>query len=81
MIAPWPDSGPWEETEADREMRLYLQSLDPADVERNRTTNFTGVEKRILDAKQAATREMRAGFFFTQNQIDTARKAAERNES
>lgn len=81
MIAPWPDLEPWTESEADRSMRLYFQSLDPDVVEGNRTIKFTGAEKRILDAKQAATRDTRAGFFFTQNQLDAAREAAERKHS
>ncbi|UCR89271.1 hypothetical protein [Mycetocola spongiae] len=78
MIAVWPDGGEWIETAADRDMRLFLQGLDPEVVQAERHVNFTGTEKRILDAKTKAARPGPVGFFFTQNQLDAAAEAAER---
>ncbi|RLP72309.1 hypothetical protein D9V32_15560 [Mycetocola tolaasinivorans] len=67
MIAPWPDLDPWEETTADREMQLYLQSLDPDVVEAERHVRLTPVEQRILDAKTQTVPKSSGGLFHTQN--------------
>ncbi|RLP73651.1 hypothetical protein D9V32_14060 [Mycetocola tolaasinivorans] len=77
-VCPWPYVGPWEATAADRELELFLQSRDPVAVVAERSVNFKGEEKRILDAKTRAVRAVPVGFLFTQNQIDAARVAAER---
>lgn len=79
VVGPWPHVGPWVVSPADQELELFLQSRDPAVVNAERSINFKGEEKRILDAKTRAVRAEPVGFLFTQNQIDAARVAAERD--